>query len=309
MSAGAPELGETEATRELLRRLHLDVTMRLDGLLHGDYRGLVPGHGSELGETREYTAGDDVRRIDWNVTARLQRVHVRESVADRELETTMLIDLSPSVDFGTAQREKRDLVLSAVGAIGLLTARVGNRLGAVLLEPDGVRTIPARQGQQHLMSILHRLVRAERAPEGSADLGAGIDRVGVQARRRGLVVIVSDFMAPDTWQRPLRRLTARHDVLAVEVLDPRELELPDVGLVTLVDPETGMTREIPTGRADVRDRYAEAAAAQRKAIADELVNAGAGHLQLRTDSDWLLDLARYVASRKVRRAAVRRSVS
>jgi uncharacterized protein (DUF58 family) len=125
-----PGIGDTPSTRELLRRLDLDVRMRLDGLLHGDYRGLIPGHGSELGETREYAPGDDVRRIDWNVTARLQKTYVRETIADRELETHFLIDLSPSLDFGTTQQEKRDLVFSVVAALGMLTARVGNRIGA-----------------------------------------------------------------------------------------------------------------------------------------------------------------------------------
>ena len=172
-------IGQTPATRELLRRLDLDVRMKLDGLLHGDYRGLVPGHGSELGETREYEPGDDVRQIDWNVTARLQETHVRETIADRELETSIVVDLSPSIDFGTAQREKRDLVLSAVGAIGMLTARVGNRVGALVMSPDRSAYIPPAQGRQHLMAILHRvadaprvggLLRARASDQSRADL-------------------------------------------------------------------------------------------------------------------------------------------
>lgn len=293
------------AERELLRRLELDVRMRLDGLLHGDYRGLIPGHGSELGETRLYTPGDDVRRIDWNVTARLQAPHVRETIADRELETNILVDVSASLDFGTVDQEKRDVALAAVAAIGLLTSRSGNRVGAVILDATGSQNIPAAQGRMHLMSILSRIVDTPRDQQGSADLGKALHRLGTLAKRRGLVVVVSDFIASDDWQRPLARLATRHDVIAVEVLDPRELELPNVGLVTLTDPETGMQREIATGKASVRDRYAVAAAAQRSAIAADLSQAGAGHLQLRTDRDWLLDLVEFVVGRRKRHAAAK----
>ncbi len=306
MTSTAPALGGTPATRELLRRLELDVRIRLDGLLQGDYRGLVPGHGSELGETREYVPGDDVRRIDWNVTARMQETHVRDTVADRELEAHLLVDVSPSLDFGTVTQEKRDLALSAVAAIGMLTARVGNRVGAVVMRADGVQCVPAAQGRLHLMAILHRIATAPRGEGAGADLGAGLHRVGVQARRRGLVVVVSDFLAPDGWQRPLARLATRHDVVAVEVLDPRELELPDVGLVTLTDPETGAQREVATGRASVRRHFAEAAAAQRARIAADVRGAGAAHLQLRTDRDWILDLAAFVVRRRKRRDLAKR---
>ena len=299
-------IGDTAPTRELLRRLELDVRMKLDGLLHGDYRGLLPGHGSDLGETREYQPGDDVRRIDWNVTARLQETHVRETIADRELETHILIDLSPSLDFGTVRQEKRDLVLAAVAAIGLLTARVGNRVGALLLSPAGITTVPAAQGRQHLMAILHRLAEAPREDGGSVDLAVGLERLAATARRRGLVVVVSDFLGATDWERPLGRLATRHDVLAVEVLDPRELELPDVGVITFTDPETGAQRDVPTGRASVRARYAEAAANQRASIAAGVTRAGAGHLRLRTDRDWLMDLARFILNRRKRQSAARR---
>jgi uncharacterized protein (DUF58 family) len=307
MTNPAPELGESIATRELLRRLQLDIRMRLDGMLHGDYRGLVPGHGSELGETRQYAPGDDVRRIDWNVTARLQTPHVRESIADRELETTLLIDLSPSLDFGTTHQEKRDLVVSAVGAIGLLTARVGNRLGAILLEPDGPTDIPSRQGDSHLLSILHRLANTPRRDRGTVDLTQGLHRVAARTRRRGLIVVVSDFLAPPGWQKPMRKLVTRHDVLAIEVIDPREMELPDVGIIALTDPETGAIREVDTRRASTRNAYADAAFAQRIGIVDDLVDVGADHLQLHTDRDWLVDLAEYVLRRRRHRGAVRRS--
>jgi len=264
----------------------------------------VPGHGSESGETRPYVPGDDVRRIDWNVSARSVQTHVRESVADRELETWVLVDRSPSLDFGTARTTKARLAVEAVGAVGFLTARTGNRLGAVIAEPGHATVVPARPGRQHLLAVLHALLgdtrpgtRVRAGASGTTDLAAALRHLVVPPRRRGLVVVVSDFLATEGWGRVLRGLTGRHEVVAVEVVDPRELELPPVGVLTLIDPETGRTREVPTDRR-TRARYADAAAAQRRAIADELRRAGASHLQLRTDRDWVLDVARFVQARR-----------
>lgn len=299
---------EVERDRQVLRRLELTVTRRLDGLLQGDYRGLVPGHGSELGETRAYSAGDDVRRIDWNVTARTNEPHIRESIADRELEAWMLVDLSPSVDFGTSVRDKRDLALVAAAAVGFLTARIGNRVGAVLLDVDGAHIVPAKQGRQHLRSMLRRIQDAPRADgRPDVDLAGGLGRLMSGGNRRGLVVVISDFLASPGWEHPLRQLSSRHETLAIELVDPRELELPDVGLLTLVDPESGRTREVNTGRRQTRERYAEAAQAERTAIARSIRGAGADHLQLGTDDDWLLAIARFVALRRKRLESLPRS--
>ena len=286
---------------EVLRRLDLAVTHRIDGLLHGEYQGLVPGHGSELGETRAYTPGDDVRRIDWNVTARTMAPYVRDTIADRELETWTLVDLGPSMDFGTALCEKRDLAVSAAGAVGFLTARTGNRYGAVIAQPGLTDVVPPRGGRTHLMATLHRMATAPRVEAGTVDLGEAIHRLGTYARRRGLVTVVSDFLAePDTWAQPLRRLATRHTVIAIEVIDPRELSLTDVGLLTVVDPGTGRTREVPTASRKLRARYEAAAAEQRSATAGAITAAGADHLVLRTDRDWLLDVVRFVVDRRAR---------
>jgi uncharacterized protein (DUF58 family) len=288
------------APDEVLRRLELTITRKLDGLLQGDYRGLVPGHGSDLGETRLYQPGDDTRRIDWNVSARMQAPYVRETIADRELETWLLIDQSASLDFGTANCEKRDLVLNAAGAVGFLTSRSGNRLGAMLLRPGTEPVIvPALSGRVHLQSVLHRVITAPRLEGGGpTNLATGIERLGGVMRRRGLAVVISDWLDPTPWQMPLRRLAVRHDVLAVEVLDPRELALADVGVLELVDPETGRVYEVQTSDARLRERFASAAADQRAAIATHMRAAGADHLVLRTDEDWLLDLVRFVVSRR-----------
>jgi uncharacterized protein (DUF58 family) len=297
----APPSVADRSPEEVLRRLELAVVRRLDGMLQGDYRGLVPGHGTEAGDARAYVPGDDVRRIDWNVTARTTLPHVRDTVADRELETRVLVDLSASLDFGTAACEKRDLAVAAVAAVGFLTARLGNRIGAVVLQGSSIREVPPRPGRDHLLALLHTVVAAPRVEGGGpADLAAGLSRLAATARRRGLVVVVSDFLADRGWEQPLRAVASRQEVLAVEVVDPRELELPAVGVLTLVDPETGRRRDVQTANAGLRARYAAAAAEQRAAIAAALRAAGADHLVLRTDSDWLVDLVRFVAGRRTR---------
>ncbi|WP_433231628.1 DUF58 domain-containing protein [Micromonospora sp. CA-248260] len=302
------------APEQRLRRLELTVTRRLDGLLQGQLRGLLPGPGSEIAGSREYRPGEDeVRRIDWAVTARTTVPHVREVDADRELTTWLLVDASPSMEYGTAELDKRELSVAAVAAIGFLTAGTGNRLGAQVLGTDGLRRFPARSGRTHLLSLLRALLHAPRAdaeppatPPVGPDLAAALAAVQRTAVRRGLVVVVSDFLdglpddhdTPAPWEPALRRLAARHQVLAVEVTDPRELELPDVGLITLVDPETGRRREVWTGDPGLRRRYADAATAQRAQVARALRRSGAGHLALRTDRDWTADIVRHVHTQR-----------
>jgi uncharacterized protein (DUF58 family) len=300
------------APERVLRRLELMVTRRLDGLLQGDHLGLLPGPGSELAEAREYRpAEDDVRRMDWNVTARTTVPHVRDLVADHELETWVLVDGTASMDFGTAAMEKRDLAVAAVATVGFLTARAGNRIGALLIG-DGVLAIPARTGRAHLLALLQKLLARPRADARGTvtPLDEALDVMHRSMPRRGLAVVVSDFLdrldedRPPEWERALRRLATRQQVLAVEVLDPRELELPDVGLLTVIDPETGRVREVPTASRRLRERYAAAAERQRAAVAAALRRAGAVHLQLRTDRDWVRDVVRHVVvQRRMARAA------
>jgi len=289
---------------QVLRRLELTVSRRLDGLLLGDHRGLVPGHGTETGDTRLYVPGDDVRRIDWNVTARTQAPHLRETIAERELETWLVVDLSASLDFGTAACTKRDLALNAAAATALLTARGGNRLGAVLLTGDGMVTLPARSGRMHVRAVLHRALTAPRTDGGgTTDLGRAVRQLATPSHRRGLAVVVSDFLVASEWERAFRMVARRHDVLAVEVLDPRELEMPDVGVLMVSDPETGRQREVETSSAKLRRRYATAARAHRDEVAATLRRVGAEHLVLRTDRDWLVDVARFLTNpaRRARR--------
>ena len=245
-----------------LARLQLVITRRLDGLLQGDYLGLLPGPGSEPGESREYRPGDDVRRMDWPVTARTTMPHVRQTIADRELETWLAVDLSASLDFGTA---------------ALPQARPGHRRGGRRRPPDRARRQPDRRRRRQRRRAVVRLP-ARPGPQGGpgaaarhrpyavacpgrADLGALIDALNRPPRRRGLAAVISDFLAPpDQWARPLRKLAVRHDVLAIEILDPRELELPDVGVLAVADPETGVVHEMQTSDRRLRERYAAAAA-------------------------------------------------
>jgi uncharacterized protein (DUF58 family) len=293
------------AAEPLLRKLELTVRNRLDGLLQGNYQGLVPGPGTEAGESRPYVAGDDVRRMDWPVTARTLSPHVRQTIADRELETWLVVDLSPSINFGTAQTEKRELVLAAITAVVHLTARGGNRVGALISNGEQVIRLPALAGQAHARWVIRRTAATARADSGGAgDLAAMLESLRRPQRRRGLVAVISDFIssgpssAVPTWERPMRALSERHQMLAIEVLDPRELELAPAGLVTFADPESGRHLEVQTSDSGVRRRYAEAAQAQRDAIATAFRHAGAAHLQLRTDRDWLTDIVRFVIARR-----------
>ena len=295
------------ASDRALRQLELQIVRRLDGFLHGEHLGLLPGPGSDLAEARPYVPGeDDVRRIDWSVTARTTIPHVRDVIADRELETWAVVDLSASMHFGTAAMEKRDLAISAVATMGLLTFRAGDRFGGYVLDGRGLRRWPARSGRLALVALLRSLCRDPAdgdAAHAQPSLADTLTAVARGQRKRGLRVVVSDFIdvgdglgdahAEPSWEKPMRELSLRHQVIAVEIIDPRELDIPNVGIVLLQDPETGEVRELNTGQRKVRQRYADAARVQRQRTARALRRAGVGHLVLRTDRDWVADMARF----------------
>jgi uncharacterized protein (DUF58 family) len=288
----------------VLRRLELDVTRRLEGLVSGDYLALATGPGTEAAGARPYGPGDDARHIDWNLSARTLSPHIRTTDADRELETSVVVDRSASLDFGTAEREKREAALAAVAAFGFLTVRSGNRLGVLITGGSELTWLPPRSGRTGLMSALTAIYDTPRQAAGplpAAGLGAGLERVARTQRRRGQVVVVSDFLDPSDWATPLRRLCLRHQVIAVQVSDPRELQLPDVGMLSVVDPETGQHLHVQTGSAILRERYRAAAAERHNQIRRLLGEAGAEHLALSTDRDWLIDVARFVDRRRAAR--------
>jgi len=245
-----------------------------------------------------YQPGDDVRRMDWSVTARTTHPHVRQMIADRELETWLVVDVSASLDFGTTGCEKRDLAVAAAAAITYLNSGGGNRIGAVITNGDQTVRLPARSGRQHEQELLRAIATMPRAPLGvRGDLSVAIDALRRPERRRGMAVIISDFLGPINWMRPLRAISARHEVLGVEILDPRDVELPPVGDVVLQDAESGATREYRIDDA-LREDFARAAAAHRAEVARTLRRCNAPLLTLRTDRDWISDIVRFVASRR-----------
>jgi uncharacterized protein (DUF58 family) len=283
--------------------LRLTVTRRLAGLLAGDYAGLFPGHGTERGDARPYVPGDDPRLIDWAVTARNHDPHVRDDIADHELDVWVVIDASASLGFGTARATKHELAWSVAGAFAILASTGGNRVGAVrtVARRGGSRPelVPARGGSAHLGALLSTL-RREPVDGDVGDMAGALDLVARAARRRGMVVVVSDFLGAPDWERPLRSLARRHEVIAVEILDPREVTLPDVGLVSVQDPETGRRRLVDTRDSKVRRRYDELAARRRSDLATRLRSCGADQMVLRTDRDWVIDFVRFVSGRKAR---------
>ncbi len=274
-----------------LRALELTVGRRVDGLLAGDYRSAFAGVGSELWQVRPYEAGDDVRRIEWNVTARTGVPHVRVELAERVLVTWLVLDLSASMAFGTGDRRKADVAEGVAVAVGHAATRRGNRLGVVTFGSES-SVEPPRQGRRALLQALRTL--REVPPGGSGSLRDALDLTDRVATQRALVLVVSDFRGPLSWRAPLLRLAGRHTVLAVEVRDPREQELADVGELRLVDPETGRQLRVDTGDRRLRERFASAASEERRALAASLATAGVGHVALSTEGDWLRPLAAFL---------------
>lgn len=292
----------------MLRRLELDVTRRLDGMLSGDHLAITAGPGTEPAGARLYGPGDDARRIDWSLTARSLSLHVRTTEADRELETIIVADRSASLDFGTALREKREVVLAATAAFGSLTIRSGNRLGIVIAGTDKLVQIPPRAGRSGLLAAMAMLYdtprrTAPRAP--GIDLAAALGRVEKTQRRRSQVVVISDFLDGPEWSGRLRRLALRHQVIAVQISDPREFELPAVGMLAVVDVETGRRLHVQTNDEELRARYAAASLARDREIRRLITASGAEQLELSTDRDWLIDVVRFVGGRRRERGAAR----
>jgi uncharacterized protein (DUF58 family) len=278
-----------------LRALDLSIGRRMEGLLAGDYRSVLLGEGTELAQVRPYVAGDDVRRIDWNVTARTEIPHVRVQLAERVLVTWLMLDTSASMQFGTADRRKADVAEGVALAIGHVATRRGNRLGLVTFGDSHPRTLPPRQGRVALLGLLSGLRQEpDTAQAGATALGDALLQTAALARQRAAVVVVSDFRSPIEWRRQLLELSARHDVVAVEIRDPREQELPNAGALWLVDPETGRQIRVDTRSRRLRERFAAAAAEERREVSRTLTRAGARHVVLSTSGDWLRQLAAFL---------------
>jgi len=298
----ASQPGPGPVPERLLRALEITVARRMEGLLAGDYRSALLGHGSELAQIRPYILGDDVRQIDWNVTARTGDPHIRVQHAERVLVTWLVLDTSPSMGFGTAERRKADVAEGVAIAVGHVATRRGNRLGVVTFGDARPRSAPVRQGRHGLMGLLSTLHDEDGEEPGSrvgtTSLGEAIKRADAHARQRSFIVLVSDFRGLDDWRRPLLQMAGRHDVVAVEIRDPREQELPDAGELWLVDPETGRQLRVDTRSAKLRRRFANAAAADRTRVAQTLASLGVRHVVLTTSGDWLRELALFLRRAK-----------
>jgi uncharacterized protein (DUF58 family) len=277
----------------LLRALDVSIGRRMEGLLSGDYRSTLLGDGTELAQVRPYVAGDDdVRRIDWNVTARTGVPHVRVHLAERVLVTWLVLDTSASMQFGTADRRKADVAEGVAIAVGHVATRRGNRLGLSTFGDTTPRMLPPRQGRFGLLGLLSAMRDSSAAGNaGTSSLGDALHRTAALARQRSAVIVVSDFRGPLDWRRPLLELAGKHDVVAVEIRDPREQELPNAGVLWLVDPETGRQLRADTGNERLRARFAAAAAAERAEVARALASAGARQVVLTTSGDWLRPFA------------------
>jgi uncharacterized protein (DUF58 family) len=283
----------------LLHALDLSIGRRMEGLLAGDYRSTLLGEGTELAQVRPYVPGDDVRCIDWNVTARTREPHIRVQLAERVLVTWLVLDVSASMQFGTAERRKADVAEGVALAIGHVATRRGNRLGLLAFGEGEVQAVRPRQGRVGFVGMLAALHRAEEARNGAAtSLADALVHTAAAARQRSIVVVVSDFRGPRDWRRPLLELAARHEVIAVEVRDPREETLPNAGTLWLVDPETGRQLRVDSRSARLRERFATAAAAEREEVARLLASVAVRHVVLSTAGDWLRSLAVFLRRRR-----------
>jgi uncharacterized protein (DUF58 family) len=289
---------------KLLRRLEWTVIRRLDGVLQGDYRTLFRGAGLDLADLREYQLHDDVRHIDWNVTARLQQPYVREFTEDRELTAWFLLDLSGSVDFGSA-RSKRSVSTEFVAVLSRLLTRHGNRVGAMLYGHKLDEVMPPRSNRQHVLHLLQRMEQhqsrnAKAQAKTQTELTDLLQRAAPLIPRRSTVFVVSDFISTPGWGPALARLALRHEVLAVRLYDPLEMSLPDLGMVTMQDAETGEQLLIDTHDPGFRARFEKAAQQQEATLREELTRAGVDTLELATDEDLFATLMRFIELRRQR---------
>lgn len=275
---------------------------RLDGLLQGEYRTLFRGHGLDLADIREYEPGDDVRYIDWNVSARMDTPYVRQYLEDREVTAHFLLDLSPSVDFGTINTLKRDQVVDFVALLARLLTRHGNKIGAILYAGKVERTIPAKTGKLQVLRILNDVInlpRLQSAPYTSvSDL---MEHALHTIRRRSVIFLVSDFFTAPGWERPLGMLARKHEVIAVRVEDPRERELPDIGMVVMNDAETGESVHVDTHNAKFRKRFEEVVQKREAELRGTFARCGVDVLTISTEEDLVAAVLRFAALRKQRR--------
>ena len=300
MNASAP----VSTPERVLQRLDWQVIRRLDGLLQGDYRSLFYGYGVDFADLREYQPEDDIRYIDWNVTARMDSPYIRQYAEDREITAWFLLDLSPSVDFGTVQTQnlKRTMLIDFVTTMARLLTRHGNRVGAIFYGSRIERTIPARGGRIQVLRMVNDLLKQPHLRHAPFTDLTPLIAGGLHAiKRRALVFIISDFISAPGWERPLALLNQRHEVLAVRLWDPREIDLPDIGPIMLEDAETGEQLYVDTHDRKFRARFAEAARRRERALNEAFKHAGVDVLSLSTEDDLVRSIVRFATLRQQRR--------
>ena len=299
MSTQAPVLSSSpEAPERLLHRLDWQLLRRLDGILQGDYRSLFMGGGLDFAELREYQPPDDIRHIDWNVTARMDMPYVRQYMEDREITAWFLLDLSPSMAFGGLERRKESVVVDLVGVLARLLTRNGNRVGAILYDNNVEFAIPPRGGRPQVLRLINDIQRQQSSPGGAmTNLAKLLESAYNSIKRRSLIFLVSDFICLPGWDRAMDRLNRKHDLLAVRLWDPREADLPDVGVVLVEDSETGAQLSVDTSDRGFRLRFHDAALRREAELAMTFKRAGVGELSLSTEEDLVLAILRFASLR------------
>lgn len=297
-----PNASPTATPERVLLRLDWKVIRRLDGLLQGDYRTLFYGFGVDFADLREYQPEDDIRYIDWNVTARMDTPYVRQYSEDRELTAWFLLDLSPSVDFGSLEHQKRTMLVDFVGVLARLLTRHGNRVGAMMFNGGAQQMIPARSGKIQVLRLINDLMNQPRLPRAPfTNLNLFLQNALNSIRRRSLVFVISDFISEPGWERPLSLLNQHHEVLAIRLWDPREMDLPDIGVVVMEDAETGEQMYVDTHDRKFRQRFHEAALRREATLTESFKRAGVDALSLSTEEDLVRAIVRFAQQRKQRR--------
>ncbi len=299
MSMQAPvRPSDVEDPERLLHRLDWQLVRRLDGILHGDYRSLFMGAGLDFAELREYQPPDDIRHIDWNVTARMDMPYVRQYTEDREVTAWFLLDLSPSMSFGAQDRRKESVMVDLVGVMARLLTRNGNRVGAILYDNNDEYAIPPRGGRLQVLRLISDIHRVQSSPGGAmTDLAKLLESAYNSIKRRSLIFLVSDFICVPGWDRSMDQLNRKHDLVAVRLWDPRETDLPDVGVVLVEDSETGVQMSVDTSDKGFRRRFHEAARQREEELSRTFKRAGVDELSLSTEEDLVLAVLRFASLR------------
>lgn len=299
MDAARTSIAQTP--ERVLHRLEWKVIRRLDGQLQGSYRTAFRGVGTDFLDLREYEPGDDVRHIDWNVTARMDTPFVRQYSEDRELTAWLLLDRSPSMGFGPIDRPKEVVLCELAATFARLLTRGGNRVGAILFDNEIEETVPPRGSRNHVLALIRKLLRPARTNGAVTDLSGLLETAVQTIKRRSLVILVTDFITASGWERPLLQLTERHEVVAIRLLDPREYELPDAGVIVVEDVETGEQLVVDSSDAEFRHRLREAGEAREAELRAATLRAGVDIHEVATTDDLVEALVRIIESRRRRR--------